>query len=341
MYVKIEYAAIIKIGIIKEALMESRNAGNDLGEKHKMATKIKSKKEKKKQSVTIEKNRKKKLLKIGIPIALVLLIVTGLTLFILKSGIFFGKSTISSNQENRVANEQDYAQAQTYYAEGSNYDASALFTLFGDYENSEEMLKKIDLENLYTGNGIKIAEYIGSDVVNNYICIINNYNDINTVLAATEKTTEQTAAKTTEETDKTTEAAKKSEETIKYDETTIATVKEKTNEMIAAGNRVKALNLNSNNVLYAASETLKKSADYNNQVAQKIQEGVKAGTYQPDGSDEITQEIKTLVENMSTENNSFVTQIETIISDNSIDIVHYSKSGTCLKRYLESISNIK
>ena len=366
---------------MKETLLKNRSTENNLGENHKMAGKIKSKKDKKKTSKKTEeneklalitnklaenpdivkmiqdeneekagkspaeKNSKKKLLKIGIPIALVLLIAAGATLFILKSGMFFGKSAPSNSQENTVDMEKDYAQAQTYYTDGSYYDASVLFTLLGDYENSEEMLGKIDLETIYAGNGVKIAEYIGSDVINNYLCIHDNYNAINTALGATEETTEKPAEKATEETDKTAEdteksaaEAKKTEEKIVYDKAVIATVKEKTDEMITAGNRVKSLNLTSDNVLYAANEVLKKSADYNIQVAQKIQEGVDAGTYQPNGSNETTQEVKTLVENIGTENSNFIAQIETIISVNAIDIVGYSETGTCLNRYLESIS---
>lgn len=347
-------------------------------ENEEASTKIKSKKERKKKSKkpaadpnlqeltdTLIENpekvtskiksgivRNRKLIKLAIPILLVIMIVAGAAFFILKSGMFSGSGEASGNHEDPAEKEKEYAKAQDYYSAGKFYDASALFTLLEDYENSKEMLGKIDLNSHYPGNGAKIAEYIGSDVVNGYISSYQNYKDITTELGTmekttekateekTEKTTEKSAEetdKTAEETEKTTEATEKSEEKIEYDESVKETVKEKTHELIKAGNQVKSLNLSSDNILYAANEILKKSADYNIQAAEKIQEGVEAGTYSPNGTNEISKEVQTLIDEMKNENNHFVTEVEKIINDHGIEFVSYSKTGEYMKRFSESI----
>lgn len=296
--------------------------------------------------------RNKKLIRLAIPILLVIMIVAGAAFFILKSGMFSGGGEASGHHKDPAEKEQEYAKAQEYYSAGKFYDASAMFTVLADYENSEEMLGKIDLNSHYPGNGAKIAEYIGSDVINGYISSYQDYKDITTALDTVAKTTEKTTEektekpteKTAEETDKTaettekpTEETKKTEETIKYDDTVKKTVKEKTDELLKVGNQVKSLNLSSDNILYTANEILKKSADYSIQAAEKIQEGVEAGTYSPNGTNEISKEVQTLIDEMKNENNHFVIEVEKIINDHGIEFVSYSKTGECMKRFSESI----
>lgn len=346
-----------------------------------------------------KKGSKKKLLKFGIPILLVLLIAAGAAFFILKSGFFSGGGAASGNHEDPAVKEKEYTQAQDYYSAGKYFDASAMFTLLADYEDSKEMLEKIDLNSHYPDNGAKIAEYIGSDVVNNYVHSYKNFKDINTALVIKEETTEapekenpeesstgthentpeksinkrtsktnqiassetteestaesnkSTSEQTTEEStsgshESTTEETEntekkneeeKTEEKIEYDEAVKETVKEKTNELITAGHLVESLNLSSDNVLYKAHESLKKSAEFSIEAATKIQEGVEAGTYSPDGTNEASQEVKTLLAEMKAENDIFVAEIEKIINQDGLAFVRYANTGECMKRFSESV----
>jgi hypothetical protein len=292
-----------------------------------------------------EKKTKGKLIKIGLPILLVILILAGAAFFILKSGMLSGGVKTSDNEAELAEKQSRYSQAQTYYKQGDYYDASAMFILLGDYEDSKAMAEKIKLASSYPAKGAGISEYIGCDVVNNYIACYKNYAEIEKALGVTETTSQTDATNsadattntTTEEDSKNTETTKKSEEKIQYDESTIATVTEKTNELMDAGNLVKCLNLPADHFMYGAHESLKRSADYGNQAAWKIQEGVKDGTYKPNGDTEVSTEVKTLLENMKSENDAFLQEVDTLLSANLLDMIGYSNTGACMKRYSATI----
>ncbi|MBC3797283.1 hypothetical protein [Acetobacterium tundrae] len=331
-----------KLSLIKEKLAENPEVVEMIQEENDEKTvKTKSKKQKKEKE---PKKEKSKLLKIGLPIGLLVLILAGAGFFILKSGMFFSSGMASGSKEDTAEEGNQYTQAQAYYTEGKYYDASALFTLLGDYEDSKEMLGKIKLENSYPGNGSQISEYIGSDVINDYIRVNKNYADINTALSVTNTADAaaqtDTAAKTdtAAQTDAAaqTDSAAKTDAKTEYDEGAKETVKEKTDEIMAAGNRVKCLNLSSSNIMNDVNEVLKKSADYSNQAAWKIQEGVKNGTYQPDGTSQESQEVKTLLDSMNSQNDIFLKQVDETISGKLTDMLSYSEAGACMKKYSES-----
>ena len=337
-----------------------------------------------------KKDGKKKLFKIIIPTLLIFLLIGGGGFFVLKSGIFFGNPA-ANQEDNSVDKAAIYIQAETFYSEGRYFDASALFSFLGEYEDSKEMLTKIDLNKKYPDNGSKISEYIGSDVINNYILSYKNYSEIATELEnATKKTdaaptttseeslnnqesgqptkksssspvkekiasnataestttTENTSSEkptstTPEDTSSSSEPAatkeKTTEEKIEYDEAVVQAVKERTHDLIIVGNLVKSLNLSNDNILYDAHETLKRSADYSNQAAEKILEGVEAGTYKPGGTSEVSKEVAALIENMNNENTLFTTQIEEIIGSNILLIIKHPNAGELMNRYSESI----
>lgn len=306
------------------------------------------KRRQKKETLFSEKKEQKtkgKLIRIGLPILLVILILAGAAFFILKSGMLSGGVKTSDNEAELAEKESRYSQAQTYYKQGDYYDASAMFTLLGDYEDSKTMAEKIKLASSYPAKGAGISEYIGCDVVNNYIACYKNYAEIEKALGVTETTTPaeatnsngSTAETTTEEDSKKTEETEKTEEKIEYDESTIATVVEMTNELMAAGNMVKCLNLPADHLMYGAHESLKRSADYGNQAAWKIQEGVKDGTYKPDGTSEVATEVKTLLVSMKSENDAFLQEVDALLSANLLDMIGYSNTGACMKRYSATI----
>ena len=307
-----------------------------------------AKKRRQKETLLSEKKEQKskgKLIKIGLPILLVILILAGAAFFILKSGMLSGGVKTSANEAELAEKKSRYSQAQTYYKEGDYYDASAMFTLLGDYEDSKTMVEKINLASSYPAKGAGISEYIGCDVVNSYIACYKNYAEIEKALGVTETTTsaeatestESTTDKTTEEDSEKTEETEKTEEKIEYDESTVATVVEMTNELMAAGNLVKCLNLPADHLLYGAHESLKRSADYGNQAAWKIQEGVKDGTYKPDGTSEVATEVKTLRDSMKSENDAFLQEVDALLSANLLDMIGYSNTGACMKRYSATI----
>lgn len=337
-----------------------------------------------------KKSGKKKLFKIMIPVILVIFLLGG-AFFAFKSGLIF--SSHAAQEEDNSAEKSDiYIQAETYYSEGCYYDASALFSFLGEYEDSIEMAAKIDLNSKYPDNGAKISEYIGSDVVNNYISSYKNHSDITTELEnATNTTTEpstttevqpssgaessqpskkgapnpvkekvssttaeesaptttenasseEPSSTTIEDSNSSEEPAateeKATDEKIEYDEAVVEAVKVKTHELIIAGDYVKNLNLSNDNILFEAQETLKRSADYSNQAAEKILEGVEAGTYKPGGSSELSKEVTALIDNMNKENDLFRTQIEEIISSNILLIIKHPNAGELMNRYSESI----
>nr|WP_320025700.1 hypothetical protein [uncultured Acetobacterium sp.] len=355
-----------------------------------------------------KKSGKKLPLKIIIPAVLVILLIGGGAFFVLKSGIFFGAHA-ANEEDNSVDKAAIYIQADTFYSEGHYYDASALFSFLGEYEDSVEMLTKIDLNSMYPDNGTKITEYVGSDVINNYILSYKNHTEITTELENATKTTEAPASETkseskepsstttestqptkktapntskelvasntseeaapaveeksthgeeatpaaeeknthgeeaapaTEEKSTTTEEPEKTEEKaqekIEYDKAVIEAVKEKTHEIVLAGNLVKSLNLPSDSPLYEAHETLKRSADYSNQAAEKILEGVEAGTYKPGGTGEVAEEVNTLFENMNKETELFHNQVSDVIALNLFELIKCPDAGELLKRYSES-----
>lgn len=327
-----------------------------------------------------KKNGKKLPLKIIIPAVLVIFLIGGGAFFVLKSGMFFG-SHASAEEDNSVDKAAIYIQADTFYSEGHYYDASALFSFLGEYEDSVEMLTKIDLNSRYPDNGTKITKYVGSDVINNYILSYKNHTEITAELENATKTTEAPASETkseskepssttaestqptkkaapntskelvasntsgestssTEEKSTTTEepekTQEKADEKVEYDKAVIEAVKEKTHEIVLAGNLVKSLNIPSDNPLYEAHETLKRSADYSNQAAEKILEGVEAGTYKPGGTGEVAEEVNTLLENMNKETELFHNQVSDVIALNLFELVKCPDAGELLKRYSES-----
>lgn len=341
-----------------------------------------------------KKSGKKLPLKIIIPAVLVIFLIGGGAFFVLKSGIFFGDHA-SAEEDNSVDKAAIYIQAETVYSEGRYYDASALYSFLGDYEDSSEMLAKIDLNSKYPDNGTKIAQYVGSDVINNYILSYKSHTEITTELENATKTTEapasetkseskepsSTTAESTQPTKKTApntskelvasnpseeaapaaaeksthgeEAApaaaeestsaeepekteEKADEKIEYDKAVIESVKEKTHGLVLAGNLVKSLNLPSDSPLYEAHETLKRSADYSNQAAEKILEGVEAGTYKPGGTGEVAEEVNTLMENMNKETELFHNQVSDVIALNLFQLVKCPDAGELLDRYSES-----
>lgn len=339
-----------------------------------------------------KKSGKKLPLKIIIPVVLVIFLIGGGAFFVLKSGLFFGDQA-SAEEDTSVDKAAIYIQAETVYSEGRYYDASALYSFLGDYEDSSEILAKIDLNSKYPDNGTKIAQYVGCDLINNYILSYKNHTDITTELENATKTTEKPASEskseskdsslTTEEStqptkkaapnttkelvasnpseeaapaaeeksthgeesvkneekteDKTEEKAEeKAEEKIEYDEAVIESVKEKTHQLVLAGNLVKSLHLPSDSPLYEAHETLKRSADYSNQAAEKILEGVEAGTYKPGGTGEVAEEVNTLLENMNKETELFHNQVSDVIALNIFLIVKCPDAGELMDRYSES-----
>jgi len=287
------------------------------------------------------KKPKGKLLKIGLPILLVLLILAGAAFFILKSGMLTGGGGNADKEAEQAEKQSRYTQAQSDYSKGKFYDASAMFTILGDYQDSKEMVEKIKLEKSYPGKGAEISEYIGCDIINDYIACYKNYAEIEQALGGTDTTTQSgdsaTTSSTSESSSKSSGETKKTESKIEYDDSTIATVTEKTNELMAAGNLVDCLNLPADHPLYAAHESLKRSADFGNQAAWKIQEGVKNGTYKPNGDTETATEVKTLLDSMKNENDAFLQAVDAMLNANLLEMISYSNTGVCMKRYSATI----
>lgn len=313
------------------------------------------------------KKGKKKLLIIGGAALLVLLLAAGGAFFLIQSGIL-GSLFGSGSEEVAIDKPQIYTDGLSYYQAGNYYDAKTAFGYIEGYQDSKEMAEKIDLDSVYSGDGAKISEYIGSDVVNNYLLSYGFFSEITTALtgssgsdtgssetaSSSEKSSSSEEGSSTSESSHSSESASAGEnsqstesessgkseekaEKIEYDDSVKETVKEKTDAIIAAGSPVAYLELGEGNILYSANESLRKSAEFSVEAAKKIQEGVKNGTYKPGGTSETDTEIQTLLDNMKSENDIFLSTIDTIIGENGLSMLTYKNAGNCMKRYSETM----